>query len=96
MNDNDFKLAHEKHDNEKAINYYPDDHKCDLCEEVVSKQSDLNEATGKKGVELICNGCFESYDICLRCDRSIIERQYDNDTYCDSCCDIIADSWEDR
>lgn len=95
MNDNDFRLAHEKHDNEKAMNYYPNDHKCDLCEEVVSKQSDLNEATGRRGIELVCERCSEDHDVCGRCDRVIVASEYCHE-YCDSCCDIIADNWEDR
>jgi hypothetical protein len=33
MNDNDFRLLHEKHDNEKAMNYYEDDNLCLRCEE---------------------------------------------------------------
>ena len=91
MNDNDFRLAHEKHDNEKAMNYYPDDHKCDLCEESVSKQKDLHEATGRRGVELVCENCTEKHDICTRCDNVIIESDYGHDEYCDVCCEYYLE-----
>ena len=66
--------------------------KCDRCE---MESKSLNEVTGSRDYETMCDDCAEDFNICGKCERVIIKSDFAHDELCDNCCFSLSEAYDE-